>query len=37
VGAFVATDYSVATVADGTVDLRKGYHASSIAHSDDGE
>jgi hypothetical protein len=37
VGALVATDYGVAVVADGTVDLRKGYCASSIAHSDDGD
>ncbi len=36
-GALVATDYGAATVADGTVDLCKGYRASSIAHSDDGE
>ncbi len=36
-GALVATDYGASVVADGTVDLRKGYHASSVAHSDDGE
>ncbi len=36
-GALVATDYGVATVADGTVDLCKGYRASSIAHSDNRE
>ncbi len=36
-GTLVATDYGVATVADGTVDLPKGYRASSIAHSDDRE
>jgi hypothetical protein len=36
-GALVATDYELAAVADGTVDLCKGYSASSVAHSDDGE
>ena len=36
-GALVATDYGAAVVADGTVDLCKGYRASSVAHSDDGE
>jgi hypothetical protein len=37
VGALVATDYGAAMVADGTVGFHKGYHASSIAHSDDEE
>jgi hypothetical protein len=36
-GALVATDYDASAVVDGTVDLRKGYRASSIAHSDNGE
>jgi hypothetical protein len=36
-GALVATDYGAAVVADGTVDLREGYRASSVAHSDNGE
>ncbi len=37
VGALVATDCGASTVVDGTVDLCKGYPASSIARSDDGE
>jgi hypothetical protein len=36
-GALVATDYGVSAVADGAVDLCKGYRASSVAHSDNGE
>ncbi len=36
-GALVSTDYGVAAVADGTVDLCEGYRASSVVHGDDGE
>ncbi len=36
-GALAATDYGAAAVADGAVDLCEGYHASSIAHCEDGE
>jgi hypothetical protein len=36
-GAFVNTEYGAAAVADGAFDLRKGYRASSLAHSEDGE
>ncbi len=36
-GALVATDYGLATVADGAVDLCEGCHASGIAFCDDRE
>ncbi len=36
-GALAATDDGAAMVADGAVDLCEGYHASSIAHGDNGE
>jgi hypothetical protein len=36
-GALAATDYGVAAVADGAVDIFEGNHASSVAHSDNGE
>ncbi len=36
-GALVATDDGLDVVADGAVDLCEGYHASGIAHGDNGE
>ncbi len=36
-GALVATNYGLAMVADGAVDLCEGYRASGVAHCDDGE
>ncbi len=36
-GALIATDYGLAVVADGTVDLCEGYCASGVAHCDNGE
>jgi hypothetical protein len=36
-GALVATDDGLSMVADGAVDLCDYYHASGIAHGDDGE
>ncbi len=35
-GALVATDYGAAVVADGVLDLGEGYHASGVAHCNDG-
>jgi hypothetical protein len=37
VDTLVATDNGAARVADGAVDLCEGYHASGIAHGDNGE
>jgi hypothetical protein len=36
-GALAATDYVAAAVSDGADDLCEGYHASNIAHSNNGE